>query len=325
MGAKEANKTGKVVLRTDNLTKHYGDLTAVKDLSLDVYEGEVFGFLGPNGAGKTTSINMMCGLLKPDSGKVFIHGNPINGGDEGIRARVGMCPQDIVLWERLTCLEQLQFVGQMYGMRAGEARERSEYLLDELGLSEKRKQQARKLSGGMQRRLNLLMALVHDPEIVVLDEPEAGLDPQSRVKVREYIQSLARVKTVILTTHNMDEAERVSDRVAIIDHGELLVLDTPEALKKRAGEGDVLEITLADHQGAWQRDEIKRAMANIGVEIHLDAEQGLLVVRAPDIASKLTEILGGLQKLEVGSGDVKLRENSLEDVFIQLTGRRLRE
>ncbi|HEY4720425.1 MAG TPA: ABC transporter ATP-binding protein, partial [Anaerolineae bacterium] len=218
-----------IVLKTEGLTKRYGSLVAVQNLSLEIYAGEVFGFLGPNGAGKTTSINMICGLLKPDAGQVLIDGKPVNGGDAAVRSRVGVCPQDIVLWERLTCLEQLQFMGQMYELSGRDARRRAEQLLIDLDLVEKRNAQARTLSGGMQRRLNLAMALVHDPEIVVLDEPEAGLDPQSRVKVREYIQSLARKKTVILTTHNMDEADRVADRIAIIDHGQLLVLDTPQA------------------------------------------------------------------------------------------------
>ena len=231
------DKVSNIVLQTEGLTKRYGSLVAVQDLSLQVDEGEVFGFLGPNGAGKTTSINMMCGLLKPDAGHVVVHGAPIAGGRAEVRARVGVCPQDIVIWERLTCLEQLQFVGQMYGLAGREALRRSGQLLDELDLAEKRNRQAHTLSGGMKRRLNLALALVHDPDIAVLDEPEAGLDPQSRVKVREYVRSLACKKTVILTTHNMDEADRVADRIAIIDHGKLLVLDTPAALKQRVGQG----------------------------------------------------------------------------------------
>ena len=180
------------VLKTEGLTKRYGALTAVCDLGLEVYEGEVFGLLGPNGAGKTTSINMICGLLKPDAGQVWVRGVPVTGGSDQVRRRVGVCPQDIVLWERLTCLEQLQFMGQMYGLSGRQARQRGQQMLDELDLAAKGNKQARTLSGGMKRRLNLAMALVHDPEIAVLDEPEAGLDPQSRVKVREYIQSLAR-------------------------------------------------------------------------------------------------------------------------------------
>jgi ABC-2 type transport system ATP-binding protein len=312
-----------VVLQIQNLTKRYGSLTAVNDLTLQIYEGEVFGFLGPNGAGKTTSINMMCGLLKPDAGHILLHGRPLSAGDKAMRSRVGVCPQEVVLWERLTCLEQLQFVAQMYGLERQLARQRSEKLLEELDLAEKRNQQALKLSGGMKRRLNLALALVHDPDIVVLDEPEAGLDPQSRVKVREYIQSLAHAKTVILTTHNMDEADRLADRVAIIDHGQLLVLDTPEALKGRLGQGDVLEISL-NGQAAKSEGAI-RALAQEGIPVVLDASHALLTVRALNAANLLHPILEALASAGVRPGEVRLRANTLEDVFLQLTGRTLRE
>jgi ABC-2 type transport system ATP-binding protein len=226
-----------ITLQTHNLTKRYGALVAVKDLCLEVHEGEVFGFLGPNGAGKTTAIHMMCGLLKPDAGQVLIRGEPVSNGGREVRARVGMCPQNVIVWERLTCLEQLEFFGQMYGLNGRLARQRGQRLLEEVGLGEKVHHLASSLSGGMRRRLNLIMALIHDPEIVVLDEPEAGLDPQSRILVRDYIRSLAARKTIVLTTHNMDEAERVCSRVAILDHGQLLVVDHPEALKRRLGEG----------------------------------------------------------------------------------------
>jgi ABC-2 type transport system ATP-binding protein len=313
-----------IVLQTQNLTKHYGDLTAVDNLSLEIYEGEIFGLLGPNGAGKTTSINMMCGLLKPDSGQVSIQGESISRVDENMRARVGVCPQEIVLWERLTCIEQLQFIGQMYGVPGRVAHKRGEILLAELDLVEKRDKQARTLSGGIQRRLNLAMALVHDPEIVVLDEPEAGLDPQSRIKVREYIQSLARVKTVILTTHNMDEADRVADRVAIIDHGKLLELDTPQALKGKVGKGDVVEIGVENLEGEGLA-RLQGILANHVWETFADAEHNLLTVRALKAVRVLPAILEELEKSGLQPTEVRVRENSLEDVFIQLTGRRLRE
>ena len=312
-----------LVLQTQNLTKRFGALTAVNNLSLDVYEGEVLGFLGPNGAGKTTSINMMCGLLKPDAGQVFVRGVPIAGAGADVRRRVGVCPQDTVLWERLTCLEQLQFIGQMYGLDGRTARARSERLLEDLDLLAKRDKQARTLSGGMKRRLNLAMALVHDPEIVVLDEPEAGLDPQSRVRVREYIQSLARVKTVILTTHNMDEADRVADRVAIIDHGELLAVDTPEALKRSIGEGDVLEIALNGPAGNAQ-PALEALQTRVG-QAALNAAQSVLTIRALNAVTVLPAALAVLQEAGLEAGEVRVRHNTLEDVFIQLTGRRLRE
>lgn len=316
---------GDIVLQTEGLTKRYGSLTAVAALTLEVYEGEVFGFLGPNGAGKTTSINMMCGLLRPDAGQVCIRGVPIHQAGDDVRARVGVCPQDIVLWERLTCLEQLQFIGQMYGLDGRQARRRGESLLDDLGLAEKRRVQARRLSGGMQRRLNLAMALVHDPEIVVLDEPEAGLDPQSRVAVREYIQSLARRKTVIITTHNMDEADRVADRVAIIDHGKLLVLDTPAALKRRVGEGDVVEIGLGDAPDGIDVDQVEARLNSLVSQVWLDSGGRTLAVRALNAVAALPAILNVLETAGLQPSEVRVRENTLEDVFLQLTGRSLRE
>jgi ABC-2 type transport system ATP-binding protein len=307
-----------IVLEARGITKRYGSLTAVDGLSLQVCGGEVFGLLGPNGAGKTTSINMLCGLLKPDSGQVTVHGSAITDGGAAVRARVGVCPQNVVVWGQLTCLEQLQFIGEMYGLRARDARQRGAGLLRDLDLYEKRGKLARTLSGGMQRRLNLAMALVHDPELLVLDEPEAGLDPQSRVLLREYVKSLARGKTIILTTHNMDEAERMADRVAIIDHGRLLTVDTPEALKRTVGEGDVLEIELDAAAAA-------RAVAALAAIVPgASASNSTLVLRARGMVELLPAILEALRRAGARPGEVRLRPNSLEDVFIALTGRRLR-
>ncbi len=312
-----------IVLETKELTRKFGDLTAVNKLSLQVNEGEVFGFLGPNGAGKTTSINMICGLLAPTSGEVMLKGQPMINCSRDLRRVVGMCPQSIVLWERLTCLEQLEFMGQMYDLPAAQAREAGTQLIKELGLEDKSGSLARTLSGGMQRRLNLAMALVHNPELVVLDEPEAGLDPQSRVKVREYIQSLARKKTVIITTHNMDEAERLADRIAIIDHGELLVQDTPERLKQSLGEGDLVEIYLEN--GTHDPAEAQTALARLGSHVKYDMESKHLKIRALNAVGNLAEILEALRNAGFKPGEVNIHANTLEDVFIQLTGRRLRE
>ncbi len=315
----KAEDMSSTVLQARNLTKSYGSLKAVDDLSLEIQEGEIFGLLGPNGAGKTTSINMMCGLLQADQGDVLIHGRTISNGDAALRTRVGVCPQNIVLWGQLTCLEQMLFVGEMYGLRGPFLRERAEKLIADLDLADKRDCLARTLSGGMQRRLNLALGLVHDPEILVLDEPEAGLDPQSRVLVRDYIKAQSRRKTIILTTHNMDEADRMSDRVAIIDHGRLLILDTPDQLKRTLGEGDVLEIIIPSGSVSSALQAVRTIFPEAA------AEGQSLVIRSHAVIDQLPSIMEKLYRAEVRPSDVHLRANSLEDVFIALTGRRLRE
>jgi ABC-2 type transport system ATP-binding protein len=290
----------------------------VDNLSLTVRRGEVFGFLGPNGAGKTTSIRMMCGLLKPTSGEVLIKGLRIR--ESNIHSRVGICPQHIVLWKQLTCYEQLVFMARMYDVPGNLAKDRAKRLISRMGLDEKRDKTAATLSGGMKRRMNVIMALVHDPEIVVFDEPEAGLDPQSRIMVREFIQETARDKTVIFTTHNMDEAERVSDRVAIIDHGRLLKLDTPGNLKKSIGEGDILELVIHGDTGSGE------VFGNLEKEgFTILAREPELIIKAMDLVPRIPRVYAILEYHGLTISQMQMRENTLEDVFIHLTGRGLRQ
>lgn len=310
-------------LEIRNLVRYYGDFLAVDDLSLKVQKGEVFGFLGPNGAGKTTSIRMMCGLLKPSSGEVFINGKMIT--HSGIRShhqRVGICPQEIILWNKLTCYEQLVFLGRMYNVPGKTARERADLLLDRIGLHEKRNKLASTLSGGMKRRLNVIMAIIHEPDIVVFDEPEAGLDPQSRILVRDFIQQTSTEKTVIFTTHNMDEAERVSDRVAIIDKGKLLQLGTPAYLKKSIGEGDILELKIQVTEDKLIDIVADKLRAN---NINLLISEERWIIKAMDLVPKIPMIYNILDHAGIQVIKMNMRENSLEDVFIKLTGRRLRQ
>lgn len=308
-----------VVLAVEGLKKRFGAVEAVRGVSFEVRAGEIFGLLGPNGAGKTTTIRLICGLAAADAGRVLVRGQPLSASADG-RARVGLCPQELVLFEKLTCLEQLELVGELYGLARRAARESGRRLLADLGLAEKAGALAGALSGGMKRRLNLALALVHDPELLVLDEPEAGLDPQSRVRVRDYVRSLARRKTVLLTTHDMDEADRLADRVAVIDRGELLVCDTPDALKRRsAGEGDLLEIRLAGGES-----EAAAAVADLA-GVRAQASPGLLTLRAERAIEALPRVLDRLARRSIACGEVKLRPPSLEDVFLSLTGRSLRE
>jgi ABC-2 type transport system ATP-binding protein len=318
---KKVTDLGAYVIETQNLTKKYNSFLAVDGLNLRIKRGEVFGFLGPNGAGKTTSIKMMVGLLKPTKGRVLIEGEEIESVEKG---KIGVCPQDLVIWDGLTCEENIALIGDMYEVPRNVLKERVKQLLRDLILSDKTKTLASQLSGGMKRRLNLAMALIHDPEIVVLDEPSAGLDPQSRLVLWEHIHSLSKEKgkTIILTTHIMEEADRLSDRIAIMDHGKLLVLDTPESLKKKIGRGDVVEIQLSN---PGMKDKVVSLMRSMeGIE-EVKEIKGKVNVRALDAVSKLPEMIRSIEKMGVSILDTSIRRNTLEDVFIHLTGRGLRE
>ncbi len=313
------NQPETVITITD-LRKNFGDLQAVGGIDFNIFRGEVFGFLGPNGAGKTTTIRMICGLLPVSGGSIEFTDPDIRR--YGIKNHLGICPQENIFWPKLTCREQLVFIANMYGFNGPKARQQSMYLLELMGLVSKADTLASKLSGGMKRRLNICLALVHDPEILVLDEPEAGLDPQSRLLVRSFIKDLARKKTVILTTHNMDEADRLADRVAIIDHGKLLKLDTPENLKQAIGEGDMLEITIEKPKGGADEQTIVEAVRPLCESAVCNND--VLILRAPRLVGILPEITAMLSKLDVVTKEITLRENTLEDVFIHLTGRKLR-
>ncbi len=300
------------------LTKTFGEFTAVDGLNFDIARNEIFGLLGPNGAGKTTTISMICGLLAPSKGLVKFKGN--EGQDT--KSLIGYCPQENIFYPKLTCYEQLLFIGQMYGISAKTIKPRAHELLELLGLRDKTNERANNLSGGMKRRLNICLALIHDPEILILDEPEAGLDPQSRILVRDFIQHFGKEKTVLLTTHNMDEADRLANRVAIIDYGKLLLLDTPHNLKKTIGEGDILEIILEKSNEQAINQMIDRMpMFSIGIKTGSDC----ILIKHPNIIEHIPAIKNNAEINGLFISEIKLRENTLEDVFIHLTGRNLRQ
>ncbi|GAB4310067.1 MAG: ATP-binding cassette domain-containing protein [Methanobacteriaceae archaeon] len=309
------------IIEAHNISKNFNGLMAVDGLNLKIRKGEVFGFLGPNGAGKTTSISIMVGLLKPSTGHVLINGNDVKEIDKGI---IGICPQELVLWEQLTCKESLMLMGEMYEVPKDLLKIRVDKLLKDLILEEKANTTVEKLSGGMKRRLNLALALVHKPEIVVLDEPSEGLDPQSRRVLWNYILYLRNEegKTVILTTHLMDEADRLSDRIAIIDHGRLLKLDTPDNLKKEIGEGDIVDMKISNPK---KNKELIENLSNLE-HLHSAIEvNGRINVRALDAVSKLPIIMEQVEKSGARISELSVRQNTLEDVFIELTGTGLRE
>jgi ABC-2 type transport system ATP-binding protein len=309
-------------LELRRLVKRFGSLIAVDHLTLALHRGEIFGLLGPNGAGKTTTIRMICGLIRPTSGEILMEGVRVKtSGNSAIRSRFGVCPQENILWTKLTCFEQLVFSARIYGTSVSEARQRADQMLMQMGLQPKRNKLASTLSGGMKRRMNIIMAMMHDPDILVFDEPEAGLDPQSKVMVREFIRELASQKSVIITTHNMDEAERMADRVAIMDHGRLLQLDTPDNLKKSIGEGDVLVVRLSTENQA-KLDRAMAGLSNSGMKVQVNGNE--LTIRAMGLIPRIHEIYQLLERGGTQITELKIRTNTLEDVFIHLTGKSLR-
>ncbi len=305
-------------LTVEDLRKSFGRSEAVRGLNLKIEKGKIFGLLGPNGAGKSTAIKMIAGLLKPGSGSVRIFGGSI--ASASTRERIGLCPQELVIWEGLTPMEQLVMIARMYDVPIKEAKSRADELLEAMGLAEKRNKLASTLSGGMKRRLNILLALMHRPDIVILDEPQAGLDPQSRVLVRNYIKSISRSKTILITTHDMEEADKLADRVAIIDRGAILVEDSPQSLKEAAFKGEIIEFFAP---GEPDKDKLQSL-----VKKQYKAQQnesGIYCI----VSSKPYDTLKELEALFAAFGqkleDVRIRRATLEDVFISLTGRGLRE
>jgi len=312
----EFTASKKAIISINNLSKKYKDLIAVNQLCLEIYEHEILGFLGPNGAGKTTCIQLICGLIAADGGSIEFH---LEKNNKSPQQNIGICPQENVFWPKLTCIEQLVFAGEMYGIELQKSKKRAHELLEWLGLNEKTNTVASKLSGGMKRRLNICLALMHDPEILILDEPEAGLDPQSKVLVRNFIKSLAGTKTIILTTHNMDEADRLSDRIAIIDQGKLLKTGSPKSLKQSIGTGDLLEIVF-DHSYISSLTGIKNSLEKLNFTV--TEHENKLILYSKNIMQKITEVV---QQINIPVQQMNMRENSLEDVFIHLTGKKLRQ
>ncbi|MFX1515898.1 MAG: ABC transporter ATP-binding protein [Promethearchaeota archaeon] len=315
------------IIEVKDLKKYFGKgeklVKAVDGISLKIRENEIFGFLGPNGAGKTTSLRMIIGLLKPDAGIITINGqDPYKNGKE-LKKMLGIIPQSLTFYDDLTVEENLWFLAKIYEIPHKEAKDRIDLLISKVGLEEKRKHLARNLSGGLKRRLNLILGLVHDPKIILCDEPTPGLDPQSRVAVWDVLKSLPNQgKTVILTTHFMEEADRLSDRVAIIDHGKILVLDTPKKLKSSIGEGDLVEFSLNEEGNL---ENLIRSLKRFeGIE-DTYISSGYVVIRALDVVSRLSRILNFIESQGWTVDNMAIRSTSLEDVFINLTGRALRD
>jgi ABC-2 type transport system ATP-binding protein len=309
------------IIEAQELSKRYGELTAVNQASFNVRQGEIFGFLGPNGAGKTTTINMLCTLTRISSGRASINGHDVAKSPGKVRKSIGLVFQEPSLDEKLTGLENLRFHALLYDLTRNTFQKRQAEVLRMVDLYERRNDQVKAYSGGMRRRLEIARGLLHYPRVLFLDEPTIGLDPQTRRYIWDYIKKLREREeiTIFLTTHYMEEAE-VCQRVAIMDQGEIIALDEVDALKETVG-GDVISIkTTAVDDAARRLDEAfnltPRQMEEEWLSVEVQNGEGFI----PDLMTALNE---GKSSLEVES--VQLRRPTLEDVFIQKTGRALRE
>jgi ABC-2 type transport system ATP-binding protein len=311
---------GMSLLKVEHLSKTFGTIRAVDSVSLEVRPGEIYGLLGPNGAGKTTTISMICGLLKPDAGEVLVAGAAFWSDPQKAKRIMGVVPQELAIYEELSGRENLEFWGRLAGLSSREARSRATELIEALTLADRAKDAVGTYSGGMKRRINLGCALLHRPQLLLLDEPTVGIDPQARLNILEFIRNLLAAGTGILyTTHYLEEAEMLCQRIGIIDHGRLLAEGTLSQLQERLG-GDRVFVLEADFKSAspdaWEGFHQRFRV--------IQKTERQLVVAAIG-ARDPSECLKDLLDLPVRAENVTLKRPSLNDVFLQLTGRELRE
>jgi ABC-2 type transport system ATP-binding protein len=303
-------------VQTFKLTKEFDGLVAVNGVDLEIKKGELFSLLGPNGAGKTTTIRMLCCLLKPTKGTASILGYDVVKTPFAVKKLIGVSPQDTILSERLNCWENLALIGKVYGLSSNEVKKRSQELLETMGLMERSKDQVRKFSGGMKRRLSIAMALVSNPQVLFLDEPTLGLDPQARRAIWEYIAGLKGKKTILLTTHYMEEADSLSDRIGIIDEGRVVALGTSQELKTNTFKMRSMVVSTENLTPEVVEDLQRRYS-------RLEMSKGRLKIYHKDL--DFQEIVDYLHSQGVTVYSAALEQPTLEDVFIEITGKKLRE
>ena len=310
------------ILEADCLKKSYGQLVAVNGVSLHVGAGETVGLMGPNGAGKTTTVSIIAGLVRPDSGVVRIEGRPLSGDTDPVKRRIGLVPQDLALYDELTALANLQLFAALYGLDGSAARGAIGEALELVGLADRAGDRVRTYSGGMKRRLNLAAALLHDPQILLLDEPTVGVDPQSRNAIFENLEVLkTRGKTLVYTTHYMEEAERLCDRVIIIDHGKVVADDTLAGLYRMLPVTNLLSVELEDGHNEVRLDQFAALPGVLSAKI----ETGTLRVGVADLATETPHLLEWLVDRGHRYRHVASERADLETVFLTLTGRSLRD
>jgi ABC-2 type transport system ATP-binding protein len=322
------------ILEARNLVKKYDQLVAIDDITFSIGEGEIFGLLGPTGAGKSTTISMLTGLFPPDSGSISIVGCDSVSETEKVKPFIGVVPQDIALYPALTGRENLRFFGEMYGLSGARLNDRLAKVLDIVAMTERANDRVQSYSGGMKRRINLAAGLIHNPRLLFLDEPTVGVDPQSRNHIFESVERLNREQglSILYTTHDMEEAERLCHRIAILDHGKIIALDTPRNLIAMLG-GGLVQIGLAQFDEALRQQIVALSQVRaVSVAARPLAGDGsptqpgqIVQVEARKVNEALFQVIQLFNQLNVEVLSLETLEPNLESVFLYLTGKSLRE
>lgn len=308
-------------IQIQNLQKRFGDFTAVKNVNLDVKQGEIFSLLGPNGAGKSTTISMLACLLQPSGGAAYVMGHSVMEDPQSVKAAIGVVPQDIALYPDLSARENLNFWGKMFGLRGSALAKRADEVLEIIGLADRQKDRVGKFSGGMKRRVNIGAALMHKPEVIIMDEPTVGIDPQSRRNILDNIKELnSRGMTVLYTTHYMEEAQELSDHIAIMDKGEVIANGTHDELIKLVGELDRINLSINVDSEKVIADW--KAIAGVHSVSSVDGD---LTILAEDSNVVLPRLFETATQTNVRITSVQVQEPNLETVFLHLTGKALRD
>src|SRR5258706_2927085 len=311
------------ILEVKDLVKQYGDFTAVKGISFDIKEGEIFSLLGPNGAGKTTTISMLSTLYTPTSGDATIGGHSISKDPMAVKQVIGVVPQDLALYEDLTARENLIFWGQMYGLSGKALNSRIDEVLEQIGLTDKATNRVKTYSGGMKRRVNIGLGLLHKPRLLFMDEPTVGIDPQSRRSILDTVKDLNKQgMTVLYTTHYMEEAEELSNRVGIIDHGEMIAIGTQKELTQQVGQSETLVLHTDEGQ---EPEHLAKAIRDLEGVQRADVTDHTVTVITPGAEEILAPVVAKAGEIGLKIRSIEIREPNLEAVFLHLTGRALRD
>jgi ABC-2 type transport system ATP-binding protein len=311
------------ILEVQQLVKKYGDKTAVNGISFDIQAGEIFSLLGPNGAGKTTTISVLSTLYVPTSGDAVIGGHSVVKEPMAVRNLIGVVPQDLALYEDLTARENLSFWGQMYNLSGKALNVRVDQVLEQIGLKDRANQRVKTFSGGMKRRVNIGVGLLHQPRLLFMDEPTVGIDPQSRRAILDSVKDLNRQgMTVLYTTHYMEEAQELSDRVGIIDHGDLIALGTQGELTRQVGEYEALQLHISEMDDS---EALAQALRGVEGVVRADVIDHNITLITPEAEKILAPVVSRANERGIRIHTVTIQEPNLEAVFLHLTGRALRD